>query len=192
MVPPGIPGSTERDFLPVHDPDDGRRLLAEAGFPDGEGFPTVTMLTGGGQYDAAIVTEIERELGVDITYETMSFDTYFDRLASDPPQIWSLSWVADYPGPNDFLGVLLGSDSSNNYGRYQSAEFDAAIADAGAAEDETGARAAYDEAEGILQRDVPVVPVSYGTGWALSRSTLLGAEQNGLGSIRMAGLAWAD
>lgn len=192
MVPPGIPNSTERDFLPVHDPDAGRRLLAEAGFPDGDGFPAVTMLTGGGQYDIAIVTEIERELGVDVTYETMSFDTYFDRLAAEPPQIWSLSWVADYPGPNDFLGVLLGSDSSNNYGRWRSAEFDAAIAAAGAAEDEAAARAAYDEAEAILQRDVPVVPVSFGTGWALSQPNLLGAEQNGLGSIRMAGLAWAE
>jgi oligopeptide transport system substrate-binding protein len=192
MVPPGIPNSTERDFLPLHDPEAGRELLAEAGFPDGEGFPEVTMLTGGGQYDEAIVTEIERELGVDITYETMSFDTYFDRLDVEPPHIWSLSWVADYPGPNDFLGVLLGTDASNNYGGWSSREFDAAIAEAGAAEDEAGARSAYDEAESVVQRDVPVVPVSYGTGWSLSRPTLLGAEQNGLGSIRMAGLAWAE
>jgi oligopeptide transport system substrate-binding protein len=192
MVPPGIPGSSERDFLPAHDPDEGRRLLEEAGYPDGDGFPTVTMLTGGGQYDEAIVTEIERELGVEITYETMSFDTYFERLASEPPHLWSLSWVADYPGPNDFLGVLLGSESSNNYGRYSSPEFDAAIAAAGAATDEAEARAAYDAAEEVLQRDVPVVPVSYGTGWALSRAKLLGAEQNGLGSIRMAGLVWDD
>ncbi len=104
MVPPGIPGSTERDFLPVHDPDEGRRLLGEAGFPGGEAFPPVTMLTGGGQYDAAIVTEIERELGVDITYETMSFDTYFDRLASDPPQIWSAVVGGRLPGPKRLPG----------------------------------------------------------------------------------------
>jgi ABC-type oligopeptide transport system substrate-binding subunit len=122
----------------------------------------------------------------------MSFDTYFDRLANEPPHIWSLGWVADYPGPNDFLGVLLGSDSSNNYGRYRSAEFDAAIAEAGAATDPATARAAYDRAEEIIQRDVPVVPLSYATGWALSRPNLLGAGQNGLGTIRMAGLAWAD
>lgn len=192
MVPPGIPGRSERDFLPVHDPEAARGLLTEAGYPDGTGFPRVTMLTGGGQYDAAIVTELERELGIEVVYETMSFDTYFGRLDTDPPQMWSLSWVADYPGPNDFLGVLLGSESSNNYGRYTSPEFDAAIRDAGAASDEAAARAAYDRAEEIVQRDVPVVPVSYGTGWALSRAGLLGAEQNGLGSIRMAGLAWAD
>ena len=49
--------------------------------------------------------------------------------------------------------------------------------------------AAYDRAEDIVQRDVPVIPVSYGTGWALSRDGLLGAGQNGLGSLRFAGLA---
>ena len=54
------------------------------------------------------------------------------------------------------------------------------------------ATAAYDEAETIIQRDVPVVPLTYGSGWALSRTGLLGAGQNGLGILRMAGLAWSD
>jgi oligopeptide transport system substrate-binding protein len=191
MVPPGIPGRSDGDFLPVHDPDAARRLLADAGYPNGANFPEVTMLTGGGLFDEAIAKEVQRELGIEITTESMG-DGYFQRLTSDPPQIWSLSWIADYPGPNDFLGVLLGTDASNNYGRWSSAEFDAAIADAGAATDPADIRAAYDRAEQIVQRDVPVVPVTYGTGWALSRGDLLGADQNGLGSIRMAGLAWDD
>ena len=59
----------------------------------------------------------------------MDFSPYFDRLETDPPAIWSLSWVADYPGPNDFLGLLLGSGRTNNYGRWSSPEFDAAISD---------------------------------------------------------------
>ncbi len=191
MVPPGMPGRSDRDFLPVHDPEKARRLLSEAGYPGGQGFPEVTMLTGGGLFDEALVTELERELGIDIKSETMG-NGYFDRLNNDPPQIWSLSWIADYPGPNDFLGVLLGSDASNNYGGWSSPEFDAAIADAGAATDPDDIRAAFDRAEEIVQRDVPVVPVSYGTGWALSRPELLGADQNGLGAVRMAGLAWDD
>jgi ABC-type oligopeptide transport system substrate-binding subunit len=119
-------------------------------------------------------------------------DGYFDRLGTDPPQMWSLAWVADYPGRNDFLGVLLNTGASNNYGHWSSPEFDAAILEATAASDPAEASAAYDRAERIVRDEVPVVPLSYGPGWALSRTGLLGAGQNGLGIVRMAGLAWAD
>ena len=76
-------------------------------------------------------------------------------------------------------------------GRWSSAAFDAAIAEAGAASDPAVASAAYDRAESIIARDAPVVPVGYGTGRALARDGLLGASENGLGIVRMAGLAWA-
>ena len=190
MVPPGIPGRSDIDVVPVHDPDTARALLAEAGFPDGVGFPVTTLVTGGSPYDQAIVAELERELGITLRSETMDFDTYFPRLDEDPPAMWALSWVADYPGRNDFLGVLLGTGASNNYGRWSSPEFDAAIADAGAAPFEAAATEAYDRAEAIVQREAPVIPVTYGTGWALARTGLLGAGQNGLGAMRFAGLAW--
>jgi ABC-type oligopeptide transport system substrate-binding subunit len=192
MVPPGIPGRSDRDVLPAYDPDRARELLSEAGYPGGQGFPVVTILSGGSPYDDAVIAELERELSVDVRAETMDFDAYFARLDDEAPQMWFLSWVADYPGRNDFLGVLLGTGSVNNYGRWSSAEFDAAIQDAGAATDEATAAAAFDRAEDIVQRDAPVIPVTYGTGWALSRDGLLGAGQNGLGSLRMAGLSWAD
>ena len=192
MVPPGIPGRSDRDVLPLHDPDAARALLAAAGYPGGQGFPEVTLLTGGSPYDEAVVGEIKRELGVTLRSETMDFGTYFDRLDTDPPQMWQLSWVADFPGRNDFLGVLLGTSSTNNYGRWSSPEFDAAIAEAGSTTDEAAASAAYDRAEDIVQRDAPAIPITYGTGWALAREGLLGAGQNGLGSMRFAGLAWGQ
>ena len=107
--------------------------------------------------------------------------------------MWSLSWVADYPGRNDFLGHPPGVGLVQQLRplRAQPSSMRRSIA-AGAATDEATATAAYDEAESIIQRDVPVVPLTYGTGWALSRTGLLGAGQNGLGILRMAGLAWSD
>lgn len=192
MVPPGIPGRSARDVVPMHDPERARSLLAEGGFPGGAGFPEVTILSGGSPYDQAVILELQRELGVTVRSETMDFGAYFDRLDRESPQMWFLSWVADYPGRNDFLGVLLGTGSVNNYGRWSSAEFDAEIEAASAASDPAVAAAAYDRAEDIVQRDAPVIPVTYGTGWALARDGLRGAGQNGLGSLRMAGLAWAE
>ena len=192
MVPTGIPGRSEESFLPEHDPDAARELLADAGYPDGAGFPEVTYLSNGGIVDAGFVADVERELGIEVRYEVMDFDTYVERLANETPDIWSMSWIADYPGPNDFLGVLLGTGASNNYGRWSNAEFDAAIADAGQAIDPAEAREAYDRAEAIVRDEAPVIPLSYSGGWALAREGLLGATENGLGSLRFAGLAWDE
>jgi oligopeptide transport system substrate-binding protein len=191
MVPPGIPGRPDGDFGVHPDPTQAKQLLADAGYPNGAGFPTVTYMSGGTDVDAGVLAQLHDVLGVTIHYETMDFNDYFSRLASDPPAIWSLSWSADYPGPNDFLGVLLGTGQSNNYGHWSSAAFDQAIAAAGATGDASAATAAYANAETVVQQEAPVVPIEYGSGWALSRPGLLGASDAGLGFIRFAGLAWA-
>ncbi|HUQ79457.1 MAG TPA: peptide ABC transporter substrate-binding protein [Patescibacteria group bacterium] len=188
MVPPGIPGRSDTDYLPAHDPDGARRLLAAAGFPGGNGFPTTTLLGGGGA-DRAFAAEIERELGIRVSVEVQGAG-YFERLESDPPQIFSMGWVADYPGPNDFLGILLGTGASNNYGSWSSPAFDRAVADALAATDPARTRAAFDRAEAIVRDEVPTIPLTYDVGWSLARDGLLGAHDNGLGIVRMAGLAW--
>jgi oligopeptide transport system substrate-binding protein len=188
MVPPGIPGRSDQDFLPALDPEGARALLAAAGYPGGAGFPTTTLL-GGGAEDRAFAAEIKRELGVTVSIEIQG-DGLLDRLKDDPPQMFSMGWVADYPGPNDFLGILLGGGASNNYGRWSSAPFDKAIADALAAPDAAAARTAFDTAEGIVRDEAPAIPLTYDVSWSLVRSGLLGAYDNGLGIIRMAGLAW--
>jgi oligopeptide transport system substrate-binding protein len=191
LVPVGMPGAPEGDFLPPYDPDGARQLLADAGYPGGDGLAPISFVASGGGYDGAIVAMLEQNLGVRISYATMDFDAYQARLASDPPQLWSLSWVADFPGPNDFLGVLLGTGSTANQGGWTSADFDAAIAQATSASNVIDATAAYARAEDIVRDEAPVVPVSYGTSYSLVRDGLLGASDNGLGIMRLAGLAWA-
>ncbi|MGH2511157.1 MAG: peptide ABC transporter substrate-binding protein [Candidatus Limnocylindrales bacterium] len=191
IVPPGIPGRSATDFLPAYDPAGARAELAAAGYPGGAGLPPVSLISTDTGFDAAILADLKANLGVTVQYESMGFNDYFERLASDPPAFWTLSWVADYPGANDFLGLLLGTGSSNNYGHWSSPDFDAAIARATAATDPLAASAAFDAAQAIVQSDVPVIPVAYGTGSALARTGLLGASDNGLGILRFAGLAWA-
>jgi oligopeptide transport system substrate-binding protein len=191
MVPAGTPGAPGGDFLPPYDPEGAKRLLAQAGYADGAALGPVSFIANGGGYDEAIVAMLRENLGVTIDYATMDFATYQARLATDPPGLWSLSWVADYPGPNDFLGVLLGTGSTANSGGWSSPAFDAAIADATSAADAGVATDAYARAMGIVRDDVPVVPVSYGTSFSLVRDGLLGAGQGGLGILRLAGLAWA-
>ncbi len=191
LVPAGIPGRPDGDFLPPYDPGAARALLAEAGYATGAALGPISFIASGGGYDGALIAMLEQNLGVTIDYATMDFGTYQDRLSSDPPDLWSLSWVADYPGSNDFLGVLLGTGSTSNEGGWSNPDFDAAIADAGAAGNPEDATAAYARALEIVRDQAPAVPVSYGTSYTLVRDGLLGATQNGLGILRLAGLAWA-
>jgi len=190
LVPAGMPGAPEGDFMPPYDPAGARQLLADAGYPGGQGLPAVSFIASGGGYDEAIVAMLRENLGVTIDYATMDFGTYQDRLATDPPQLWSLSWVADYPGPNDFLGVLLETGSTANQGGWSSAAFDAAVNDGTAASSAAEATAAYARAMQLVKDEVPVVPVSYGTSYSLVRDGLRGFSTTGTGILRLAGLAW--
>jgi ABC-type transport system substrate-binding protein len=192
LIPAGIRGRGVGDYVPPYDPEGARAELAAAGYPGGRGFPAVRLVTGGSTYDEAIVAELRRELGVEVTRETMPFEDYLDRLDTDPPAFWSVSWIADYPAPEDFLGLLLASGASSNYGGWSSAAFDGELAAAGRSADPTEQARHYDAAQRIVRDEAPVIPVSYGESWSLSRRGLLGAIDPGLGIVRLAGLAWSE
>ena len=98
--------------------------------------------------------------------------------------------MADYPGADDFLGLLLGTGQTNNYGRWSSSDFDTDIAQALAATDQASMQQAFDRAQAVVLDQAPVIPVDYDGGYSLVRANLLGAVTNGQGLMRYAGLAW--
>jgi oligopeptide transport system substrate-binding protein len=192
MVPPGVPGHSATDFGPAFNLDQARADLVAAGYPNGVGFPKIALITGGASLDEAIVRQLHDNLGIDIDYEALDWTTYNDRLLSNPPAFWEMDWVADYPGANDFLGLLLGPGKTNNFGRWTSTDFDTAISQALSAGDQASTQQAFDRAQAIVADQVPVIPVDYGSGYSLAAPKLLGAIPNGQGLMRFAGLAWAS
>lgn len=192
LVPPGIPLRGDADLAPVHDPAAARAALAAAGYPGGRGFPAVTLVTTGGATDAALVRALRDELGITVTREIVPFGELTERMTEDPPGIWSLDWLADYPHPQDFLGLLLASGSPTNLGGWSDPRFDRALAEAAAAPDPDDQEAALLAAGRLVRDEAPLIPLRYGVTWALSRDGLLGAQPSGLGFLRFSGLAWAD
>jgi oligopeptide transport system substrate-binding protein len=191
LVPPGVPGRSSLDLLPPYDPAQARRLLADAGYPGGTGFPDIALQTGGTLYDDPVRDAIARELGIKLRDEILG-DFLERMLGTDRPSMWDLSWIADYPDPFDFLGVLLGSGQVSNFGRWQNADFDAALDRAATAPTSAGRAGAYEDAERVVQAEAPVVPVAYRPIWALSRDGLLGAATGGIDILRYGDLAWGS
>jgi oligopeptide transport system substrate-binding protein len=192
MIPAGIEGRGTADYSPTFDPSGAKAALARAGFTGTSEFPSVTLVGQGGGFEAAVAEELQQNLGVRVTVEVMPFHDYSDRLDSNAPTFWTIEWIADYPHPEDFLGLLLGTGSRSNVGGWSNSSFDAALDRAAATVDPPAQERAYGEAQAIVEDQAPVVPVTYGVEWALSRDGLLGAQQNGVGFLRFAGLAWAQ
>lgn len=192
MIPAGIPGRDDVDHRPTYDPEAARQLLADANYPGGVGFPTVLLATYGVGYEQTVASELEANLGVKVDVEIHDFQEYIGRQhGPGSPGIWTLSWSADYPHPHDYLGLLLETGSSSNDGGWSNPDYDALIAQAAATDDTTAQETIYSEAQDILAREAPVVPLSYGESWALAKNGLLGASESGVGIIRIAGLDWA-
>lgn len=192
MIPAGVPGRDDADHRPTYDPDAARQLLADADYPGGVGFPPVVLATYGVGFEQTVATGLETNLGVQVEVEVHDFQEYIGRQHGPAaPGIWTLVWSADYPHPHDFLGLLLETGSRSNDGAWSNAEYDALIEQAAATDDPTEQQALYSQAQDILAREAPVVPLAYGDSWALAREGLLGAEAAGVGIIRIAGLDWA-
>jgi ABC-type transport system substrate-binding protein len=190
IVPPGTTGRSDGDYVLPYDPEAARAELATAGYPDGVGFPVVTLATYGAGPSAAIAADLERELGISVDVEHRPFAEHSWLLDSDPPSMWTLAWSADYPHAHDFLGLLLRSGSSANVGQWSDGEFDSLIEAAAATADPDEQTRLYDQAQQIVREDVPLIPVGYGDSWALSREGLAGAAVSGVGLLRYGGLEW--
>lgn len=155
------------------DPARAQELLAEAGYTDAGKFPPVTLLINMGG-DAApgfhvkITDEMarmwEQHLGIQVKVEVVEWGTYRDRIASNPPEIFRLSWAADYNDPDNFLREIFNSGSEYNYGSFSNAEFDLLVNRAKNSYDPAQRQELYIQAEQILcETEAAIIPIFHST-----------------------------
>jgi oligopeptide transport system substrate-binding protein len=161
LTPPGIPGHVSDGGL-SYDPRLAQQKLAEAGYPAGEGFPGVTAVfqhrAGRGDFFDVFVDEWKEVLGIDVTYEALSFNEFLKRLGADLPFMWMGGWNADYPDPDCFLRVA----DWYKLGGWRNQEYEALIQDARGITDQGQRLAMYRQAERIVAQEVPAFSLSYG------------------------------
>ena len=113
--------------------EEAQALLAEAGYPNGEGFPELTLVYNTSDMKKAVAEAVQQmwkeNLGITINLEGIENSVLGQRRKSGDFDIARWGWSADYPDPNTYLSVWT-TDSSSNCAAFSNAEFDQCIADA--------------------------------------------------------------
>lgn len=164
LVPPGIAGYTSPETA-AFDPEKARKLLAEAGFPGGKGFPLTTYLYSEGELNEAIAIELQNmwreHLGVTINLARQEWKVYLNSLSSLDFGIARSTWVGDYPDPNTFLDMFLSGGGNNRTG-WSDPAYDKLIADAAAETDPAKRFEILKQAENLLLNTQNVIcPIYY-------------------------------
>jgi ABC-type transport system substrate-binding protein len=168
---------------------EARRLLAEAGYADRSKLGTITVNASALDVEPAVATW-RSQLGVTVNVETMSFEDYLPALEQQPPQVFTINWIADYPSPHALYALLLASDAASNYGHWADARFDQLLDAAGAAAGEAAQATAYAAVEERANDQAPLIPWSYETGWWLARDGLTGLGNLTIGLLDFGRVAW--
>jgi len=176
FVPPLIEGYDSSVALP-YDPARARELLAEAGYPGGNGFPELDFIivnTDTTKTFAEVLQEMWRkELGIDVTILNKEWQVLISEMDSGNFDIFLLSWIGDYLDPATFLKIMRTGDGNNRTG-YANPEFDALLGEANQQSELSRRYALLAEAETLLMRDLPVIPLSWARNMYLIHESVQG------------------
>ena len=146
--------------------EDAKRLLAEAGYPNGQGFPKVDLLYNTSQNHRVIAEAIQqmwrRNLGIEIGLRNEEWKVYLDSQDNLAYGLQRAGWIADYVDPHVFLEIW-GSDNLNNDTGFKNADYDALLKQALSARTEEERYALYQKMDAILVEEVPVIPIYFYT-----------------------------
>lgn len=165
FTPPGISGYAPRARI-SGGPDEARRLLAEAGFPEGKGFPPINILFNTHEGHKAIAEAIQqmwaKELGIPVTLRNEEWKVFLRTTEKLDYQIARAGWGGDYPDPNTFLELAV-TDNGNNETGWSNAEYDRLIAEAARTANPEERMELFQRAEAILLDEVPFLPIYFYT-----------------------------
>lgn len=185
-TPPGTGGYTATARHP-HDPEAARALLAEAGFPGGQGFPRLEFLMNTDAINRSILEAVQamwrRELGVEVALVSQDFRVYLDALKGLRYDIARSRWIGDYDDPNTYLDMFVTGGGNNQTG-WSSPDYDRLIASAATTLDPAARHALFQQAEALLLAEAPIAPVVFGARVHLLHPDVLGWQPSPLGLRR--------
>jgi oligopeptide transport system substrate-binding protein len=180
FTPPGTAGYQSRTRI-THDLARAKKLLAEAGYPEGRGFPKVELLFNTSEAHRSIAEAIQQmwkvNLGIDVQLVNQEWKVYLDSQHTLNYQLCRAAWIADYVDPNSFLDMWLTGGGNNDTG-WSNAEYDRLIAQAARESNPERRSEIFQRAEALLLDELPLIPIYFYTRVGLRRPEVKGYYPN--------------
>ncbi|MCC7164697.1 MAG: peptide ABC transporter substrate-binding protein [Anaerolineae bacterium] len=185
ILPQSFPGFNPNLQGIKYDPEGAKKLLAESKYASG--LPDIVWNTVGGGGAAgsdtqAIAEMLKENLGANISIEQTDWATYLSQIngTNIDFQMFDIGWSADYVDPHNFLGILFASEidgqpNPQNWSGYHNPEVDALLDQAGIETDLEKRIGLYQQAEEKILADAPVLPITYGRDYWLTKPYVKGA-----------------
>jgi ABC-type transport system substrate-binding protein len=191
-LPPSLFGYAARTRELVLDRPGARRLLAEAGFPDG--FEATLLTVGSPRPSMPAPLRLAEQLRADLAQVAIrvalqpasSWSDYVERGTRGEYEMMVLGWQADTTDPNDFLSALVATSAigATNRSRYASPAMDALLKRGRMARDAEERAALYHEAQELFQRDMPWVPLYHVSAFTAYRRNVRDVVAGPTGTLR--------
>jgi oligopeptide transport system substrate-binding protein len=174
------------------DPAKAKELLKQAGFPEGKGFPEITLEinSGGGDRNILVAEVVQKmlkeNLNVNININTVPFAEHVENAQTGKSDFFRYAWIADYPDPETFLTLFYGGHvpatqqekSYINFFRYKSNKFDSLFNAARVEPDKAKRYALLTQAEQVALDDAPHIPIFYDENFRLLQKSVRNFPEN--------------
>jgi ABC-type transport system substrate-binding protein len=188
FVPMGLPSFDSAKVKGyTYDPAKSRKLLIEAGFPNGRDLPAIKLLTIAIYSDMAdFIAKQLSEVGIPVQVETVQKALLLEMTSNSRALFFRASWIADYPDAENYLSVFYSRNPSPpNYTRYNNSAFDALFEKALLEENDSTRYELYQQADQLVINDAPVVPLWYDKAIHLVQTNVNGFVPNSLNLLEL-------
>ncbi|MBZ0255476.1 ABC transporter substrate-binding protein [bacterium] len=185
IVPPSMPNYSSITTGFTYDLEKAKTLMAEAGYPNGEGLSEITLeLNSGGTVNELIAEAIQNQLkqiGVTVRLQIVEWTQHLQKIDDGETAFFRLAWMGDYPDPENYLALMWGKNftpKGTNYSRYLNPEFDRLFEEGMRLTDEKKRVELYQQAEKIAYEDAPILFLYFGKRYRLMQPFVRGYVYN--------------